>query len=333
MSFMSRRVLVFLRVSSENQDINNQMFEVSSYLWKRGIQHPQYISMVGSAYRSPHPIMKNAIDSFISSPETLRPKEVVFAAVDRLSRNVDAGVEMIKTLRGLNIDVSFARTPNLNIYTEEGWDEFLELLKAAEVEGNNISTRSRLGWQRKRQFDEEQRLLQQQTGIPPAKRVPSPPTSSTPMPYHFMTLSPEQRNAYYRDNLYLIYLFGNDNATVGDILKQIKKMHKKYAPQLLEESYGIKTGNQRWDSNQVFVGNDEDFANLMNVYHLGPSGPGAYDRWSADTINAVFERVLPQVSPSFSSSELYSRKEFLERVESFELGAHVPPPPENLMME
>lgn len=327
----TKSVLAFLRVSTEDQSLANQLFEVSSFLAKRGFtdENVNYVTMKGSAFRRAHSLMKQRIDEMMTQPVHERPSEVVFAAVDRFSRDFASGIDMITDLLVMNISVRFARTPDLDISTPDGWEEFQNLLRASELEGINISTRAKIAWERRRaEASDETSVAQKRPRDnddgdvdmgPPAKRA----FQGTPLPYLFLTMSQEQKNSYYRDLLYLIYMFGHDSATVLDLMKHVKKIHKKYSPELQESAYGIRTGQRYWQPHEVFAGTDEDFANILNVYHLSPSGPGAYDRWSADSINAVFERVMPQVVDP-QDPILLTRCEFLSLVESYELGCHLP---------
>ncbi len=317
-----RSVLVFLRVSTEDQSLTNQRFEVSSYLTKRGISPTcvKYVTMKGSSFRRVHPVMKQHIDDLLALPNKERPSEIVFAAVDRFCRDCTIGTEIINTLMNMDITVRFARTPHLDILTSEGWGEFQTLLQAAELESINNSTRAKIYWERRRielaALGDETSTIKKRPRDGDSYMAPPDVKRIRPSSYLFSTMTQEKKNEYDRDLLYLIYMFGHDSATVLDLMRQVEKIHKTYSPELQESTYGIRTGKRHWQSYEVFVGDDEDFSNILNVYRLSPSGPGAYDRWSSDAINEVFETLLPKVVPQ--NRTLLNQEKFLDLVKIYE---------------
>lgn len=313
----SQSILAFLRVSSTQQNPENQRYEITSVLRQQGVDESQveFVSTKGSSFKQVHQKITSRLQDLECGLE-VKPTRIMFAAVDRLSRNYDSGLFWLGVIRQLGIPVTFARTPNMDIYTEEGWAEAVKLLQASELEAKNMSIRSQIGWKRRRESTDSG------DGAPPAKRPPvAYPGEDSMSAWQYQTLDADSLNNYYRELLYLVYLLGHENAQVYLSLNQVKRLHRLYAPSLEEPVYGIRTGSKKWDPNEVFVGDNADFANILNVYRLGPQGPGQYDIWSADNIEILFQRILdPRVG---STGEVRRRRDFLVDVADVTSGMHL----------
>lgn len=316
MLFFASKPLVFLRVSAPYQYLTNQRYEVSSFLKKQNVTDAVYLEMKGSAFRNVHPLMFNLVESMLPMVGTNRPSCIVFAAVDRVSRNYDSGVHFMEMIRSMNIPVLFVRTPHVNIFTSEGWASMLELLRSSEIEAQNLSARSKAAWELRREagdLDNTGPKKRPRDGMdvddaPPAKRPY--PTSL----YLYSQLTEEQMGKYYSNMLYLLYLFGHDAAPLKTVLTQIKLMHTKYAPELLVEKYGLRTGKKHWSHDEVFVGSNEDFANILNSYNLSPVAPNMHDRWSSENIEDVFTNIIDQIPNLDTTTSVLPRRDFIELV-------------------
>lgn len=321
MSF-AQKPLVFLRVSSPDQYLTNQRYEVSSFLKKRQITDAVYMEMTGSAFRRVHPTMYDTVVSMLNIDSVERPSFLVFAAVDRVSRNYEHGVNFMEMVRSMNIPVLFVRTPNVDIRTTEGWAYMLELLKASEIEAQNLSARAKAAWELRRNPDSGAQKRDRDSMVddnqPPAKRAY--PSSL----YSYANLNDDEKAEYYCDLLYILYLLGHENVTLGSVLAQIKYVHIKYAPELCVQEYGLRIGKRRLSLEEVFVGNDEDFANILNSYNLSPVAPNMHDRWSAENIDDVFTNVIEKIPNLDTTVKVLLCHKFIELVK--DIRPHYLPP-------
>ena len=337
MTSYAGKPLVFLRVSSPDQHLTNQRHEVSSFLSKQGVTDAVYVETVGSTFRRIHPELQNHVHAFSTIHEDEYPSCVVFAAVDRVSRNYEAGVNLIATLRNYNIPVLFVRTPSVDITTQGGWNSMLELMRASEIEAQNISARAKAAWELRRSGGPQKRDRDADSdadadagsggqgtgsGGPSAKRMGRAMRPTTA--YMYTTLTDEQKLKYYYNVLYVVYLLGHENAILKTVLTQIKLIHTKFAPELLVEKYGLRTGKTHWSHYEVFVGSNEDFANILNSYNLGPAGPNMHDRWSAENIEDLFNRVLDTLWFD-TKDDIASRRDFVSALIEMNLKPHYLP--------
>lgn len=143
---MSKRVCIYVRVSTVKQTVENQIQVLREYSDRCGYQITQIYSdngISGSKGRKDRP----GLDQMMRDGVQRRFEMVLVWSVDRLGRSVSDLVEIMKELNELKIDLYFNQQ-SLDTTTSSGRMVFGIFASIAEMERNLISERVIAGLER-----------------------------------------------------------------------------------------------------------------------------------------------------------------------------------------
>ena len=143
-SIISKKIVAVLRTSTKKQNLDIQRKEIINYVSTNMplyINNIDFIDIQQSAYHS----IPNEIEELVCDLEyeknTTVYDTIIFSDVDRLSRNVINGIEIInriKNIVGQKVKVLFIREPSIDIYTIHGMNLLRNKLSYSELESDKI---------------------------------------------------------------------------------------------------------------------------------------------------------------------------------------------------
>jgi len=282
-----------LRISTKTQNLEVQRHELTQFAQDNGLNIIDWVEMDGiSAYHD----IPNALDIAINQLECHRyPDQVnvlLFSDVDRLSRNVENGLKIYERIHTLGIRMRFAREPQLDLSTPEGRHLFRMKLSQAQLESDKISERVHAA------------------NI--SKRFLGQPIGASPYGYHTIRgvrcANPQETAVL----MILMMLYGD--YTTGQILDAIYNYHLIFAPDDIEkDGYAIYRGEQIMNRDEIFYGDEDDFASILNTFGLIKRGR----KWTNSMIkyanNTYIEKrydelccMAPEPMKGYDSEELSS---------------------------
>ncbi len=276
------------RVSTPQQNIDTQVHEMNSYCDNKGydVVHTMYISV--SAYRDmPRELLHfvDKLNSFITGDnrysyvdashemktiyeQVLSGNNIVFvfSDVDRMSRNVCAGINFVESIMSMNGRVEFVREPILDCRTPEGRNMLRIKLSQAELESDKIGLRVKARFALKRFHNEHIGRTSYGTKI----------DSTTKR----LVENPEEKF------IIGIITVMNGNYTVEDVLTCIYQYHLAYRPAFVEPGYGIYVDGVVLERSALFTATATQMAEILNGFNVRKRGRS----WNSKMIKAMCKK-------------------------------------------
>ena len=143
---MTRRCAIYARVSTADQCVNNQLYDLRQFAQQRGFEvASEYtdVGVSGSKARRP------GLDLMLKDARKRKFSVVIIAAFDRVARNIKHFLSVVDELDNLGIEFVSRRE---NIATDGAMGRlFITLISSiAELEADLIKERIRAGMRRRR---------------------------------------------------------------------------------------------------------------------------------------------------------------------------------------
>jgi DNA invertase Pin-like site-specific DNA recombinase len=246
--------VVIARVSTPQQNLENQKSELIEFCSTRNLHVTEIIEIKESAYNNVPKQMRYFLDNLDDTdPEDEEPDvtHVVFQDVDRMSRNTINGIKIIEKLKNAGITVLFARDSCIDCNTPDGMNMIRYKLSCAELESDRLGQRIRNAL-----FFSPNRHL------------------CRPVPYGQKRTGNKYVN--YPQEQFIIQLIikmKKYNTIVFEVLQHIYDYHVNFDKYHLEKQYAIYArNNEPMCATKQVRCTYSDIANILNGYNITKRG-------------------------------------------------------------
>jgi DNA invertase Pin-like site-specific DNA recombinase len=243
-------VLAVLRISTKQQDLDNQRKEVSDYCIMKGYDIFDIIEIKKSAYKKVPKEILELVEK-IEKEEYKNIKKLIFADVDRFTRNIKNGMDILSRLQKCNVIIEFVRE-NIDYTTPIGMKLLKYKMVDAEYESDMIS-----------------------------QRVSNSLICKKFMKYHIggVKFGKKIINKKLVNNeeeqyiIKIIKMFNRPSIKIGEVMEEIENYHINYKTESLEEEYYVIYNGYRLNgSESISMFTYTELSQLLNEYDIKKRG-------------------------------------------------------------